>query len=51
MIKKQGNPRKVVVGEVVHWRDGYGDVHTDIVSQVYRSATGYQCVSGIRSTP
>lgn len=43
MIKKQGNPRRVYEGEVVHWRDSYGDVHTDTVAYLYKSATGYEC--------
>jgi hypothetical protein len=45
MIKNQGNQRKVKEGEVVNWRDGYGDIHTDTVSYLYKSATGYQCAA------
>lgn len=51
MIKKQGNPRKVKELDVVNWRDEYGDIHTDKVSHLYKSAMGYQCadlVSGKR---
>ncbi len=45
MIKNQGNPRKVKEGEVVNWRDAQGDVHTDKVSYLYKSALGYQCAA------
>ncbi len=45
MIKNQGNPRKVKEGDVVNWRDAWGDVRTDKVSYLFKSAMGYQCAA------
>lgn len=45
MIQNQGNDRKVKEGDVVNWRDEYGDIHCDKVDHIYISAMGYECVS------